>query len=94
MTGVRRSDAFRYPEGVFARARVVANARHAKAYRSSPRGRRGTVTAPCASGNQCYVLWDGTRTARPVHRNHFDVLPRRPATAAQEAGADPGLQSA
>jgi hypothetical protein len=88
MTAVRRSDAFRYPEGVGPSARVVANARHAKAYRSSPRGRKGTVTAPCAAGNQCYVLWDGTQTSRPVHRNHFDVLPVRPR-AAPEVSARP-----
>jgi hypothetical protein len=65
---------FKLPPGFTAGARVVANARHAKVYRSSPRGRLGTVVRGMAAKDSVMVLWDGQKWAHPVPCNLLDVL--------------------
>jgi hypothetical protein len=79
MTRTASNIVFKYPPGIEEGARVIANKRHAIAYRNTrPKRRQGTVTAPTSILNFCYILWDGTTTDRPVHRNHFDLVRKMP----------------
>lgn len=66
---------FKLPDGINVGDRVIANARHAKAHRSTVKRRKGTVTGGTAQRDYCRVQWDGCRGAHVLHRNFFDVLP-------------------
>ena len=68
------SNSFKYPPGVTPNCIVVANERHAKAHKTTPKRRRGIVVAPTSKRDFVRIKWDGCVSDDAVYRNFFDVV--------------------